>query len=372
MFQSKHKHQAVPTQGTALDEGYHDEDGGFNADADAVIVDVDASSPSTMAKGQVVPMDIDDGAANDEMAVAGVLQEPAYRDKWWAVAFGLHLLAVGAVAMFLPWDANGDSAAAAGGADSSTIQQEGGVEANPNGDFSQDMDDLFKSETASDDPGSYELTFALGLMFAGVVAVSAVVLSLLSLVVMYRKPLESVKAAFIASPAMFIFFGLIMLATAGDDGVQGFFGTLWIFFAIMTICFAYVYWKYLPFAASNLKTALTAIQQHTGVFLVAFGVVLIGGAFSAVWIVALVGVFLNAPSDNDASCTSGSSSYNGNSWNDDGNNQGQQQCAQDWTSVYFFALMLSYYWTHYTLQVRFTQIEPVFCCHPFPFRCDIC
>jgi hypothetical protein len=63
-----------------------------------------------------------------------------------------------------------------------------------------------------------------------------------------------------------------------------------IIFLIST-CYAFVVWRRIPFASSNLDAGLTAIKTNAGVILVAYAIVLLSIGYSALWMTALLGVY---------------------------------------------------------------------------------
>ena len=291
--------------------------------ASASAEDTQAIMVGTTTEPTMKPMSIgdNDGNDNNDGVVEGVewekgqMQPPAYRDKWFAVVFFLQLLTVTIVAFAVG------------------IPQLEQIGAAPN-DF-VNGDDHFDNASASSSSGNGSAGIAV-LMFIGVSALAAIALSGLSLFLMNRFSESCVKVAFVASPVVFVLFGLILLAS--NDDVQQAFAGVWFMIALISVLYAYCYWSHIPFASANLKTALSAIGAHYGVVSVSFLVTMLGSVFSIVWWVAVGGVILSEPAD----CR---------------NANGQQQqpqpddCQNDFTNIYFFMLLLSYYWTHYTLQV---------------------
>jgi len=110
----------------------------------------------------------------------------------------------------------------------------------------------------------------------------AIVLSTLALSFMYRFATEMVKLSLIFSVISSALVGILGLL--GGDlmlTIMGFAG-----FAI-GCCYAYFVWARIPFAASNLRTALTAVKQNLGLSVVAYSFCLLACAWSVFWVVGL-------------------------------------------------------------------------------------
>jgi hypothetical protein len=109
--------------------------------------------------------------------------------------------------------------------------------------------------------------------------------------------------------------------------VGGIFGVV---FFLLSICYACLVWRRIPFAAANLTTGLTAVKMNGGVFLVAIGIVLLSFGYCLLWMTALVGVYDKlglcvSTTENDGTTTT--------------------TCSEDdlaWG--YFFLLLLAFFW----------------------------
>lgn len=110
----------------------------------------------------------------------------------------------------------------------------------------------------------------------------AIILSTLALSFMYRFAAAMVKLSLVFSVASSVLIG-IMGIMSGDMllTIMGFAG-----FAI-GCCYAYVVWSRIPFAASNLRTALTAVKQNMGLAVVAYTMMFVACAWSVFWVVGL-------------------------------------------------------------------------------------
>lgn len=78
---------------------------------------------------------------------------------------------------------------------------------------------------------------------------------------------------------------------------------LWAFSFLMTAWYAKLVWYRIPFASSNLRTALSAIQTNAGVCVLAYGMTGLAIIWMIVWFLAYVGVGFQ---------TSGDGSFNPN------------------------------------------------------------
>ena len=93
------------------------------------------------------------------------------------------------------------------------------------------------------------------------------------------------------------------------------------FFLVWVVIYTRAVWNRVPFAASNLLAALTAVQQNGGLILVSLGTTVAVTFWTLFWILALVGVYMKSAECHDGSCETHSSGFS------------------------FLLLLLSYYWT---------------------------
>lgn len=84
--------------------------------------------------------------------------------------------------------------------------------------------------------------------------------------------------------------------------------------------------QYIPFAASNLKTAVIAVRANLGVTLVGLFLVFVAFVWTAIWLLSLTGVYVQMVPRNDKVCDS---RLNG------------------WVALLF---LLSYYWTQQVIK----------------------
>lgn len=119
-----------------------------------------------------------------------------------------------------------------------------------------------------------------------IIAVISLVLSGLGMAVLMCIPETLIKVALIFTVIM---SGLSMVFSflSGQVGL----GILGVIFFLLTLCYAWVVWKRIPFAAINLVVATTAVKKNLGVTVYAYLLTILGAAWSIVWSVAFAGVF---------------------------------------------------------------------------------
>lgn len=118
-----------------------------------------------------------------------------------------------------------------------------------------------------------------------------------------------------------MFSSLFMVIVFGFQDNDGAALMAFIFFAI-SAWFAWAIWHRIPFASSNLVTALTAVRANLGVALVAYGMVLAAAVWSLLWMTSLIGVYSRY-----ATCIDG-------------------ECQGSVPGGEMILFLLSFYWTH--------------------------
>eukprot|EP00536_Pseudo-nitzschia_multiseries_P008053 jgi/Psemu1/256836/estExt_Genewise1Plus.C_1980029 len=96
---------------------------------------------------------------------------------------------------------------------------------------------------------------------------------------------------------------------------------VWIMSLLLTAWYAQSVWHTIPFAAANLRTALSAIETNGGICALAYGIVGLANLWTIVWVLAFVGV-----SYRDPSCYAG-------------------MCKPHVNVLSFVFLIASFYWT---------------------------
>lgn len=115
---------------------------------------------------------------------------------------------------------------------------------------------------------------------------SALILSALALVIMIRLGEALVKTALLTSVGLSLVFA-VGCAVAGQivGAVMGLLSFL------CGCCYARIVWSRIPFAAANLKTGLTAVNQNFGLIFVAYFLVVLALGYTAVWALCMIGVY---------------------------------------------------------------------------------
>ena len=240
----------------------------------------DISATALMEEGGDIIVD----ATGGREGFGGAPLPPEYRDAPFAIAFLVHMGVVFffAMAWGLPSLRQKVEASADDGEDSST-------------------------ETVS----LYGL-----LLLCLVTCVISIGISAVSLRVMMHHAETLVQASLIGSVCFNAFYAIIFLM----DGLFWYTGG-WVIMFILTAWYARRVWKRIPFASSNLRTALSAIQTNAGVCALAYGIAALANLWTIVWILAVVGI-----SFKESTCAAG-------------------VCKPDLNMVTIIFLILSFYWT---------------------------
>lgn len=166
-------------------------------------------------------------------------QPKEYKDVIWAAAFILHLLF-----MFVVVGMN------------VTLHEDGG----------------------DGDGGGGFASISFLLFLVGLLIISAT-LSSFTISLMMKFPTEMIKAALIFSTVL-----LLVVSIAGlmmGDLLSG--GLCLLFFAF-TCCYVMAVWSRIPFAATNLNTALTAIRSNMGLAIIAYFMMIVAFGWSCFWL----------------------------------------------------------------------------------------
>lgn len=196
----------------------------------------------------------------------GAQDDGRYRDPVWAVAFIVHLVVMIAIIVI-------------------------------NMTSSLAYDNGHASNLASSYTGMLWLAF--------VSAVVAVAVASFSLGFMMKHATVLVKISLYFSVAMSGFIGILGLLSG-----QVYMAVMGLIMFAVGICYAWVVWSRIPFAAANLSTALTAVRANMGLALIAYLSCFLAIGWSMLW---LLGVGRAASTEN---------------------------------VVVLFLLLLSYYWVH--------------------------
>jgi len=127
---------------------------------------------------------------------------------------------------------------------------------------------------------------------ATVSAVTSIGLSSTTIGLMMRYPTEMLKAGLIFSVILVGMMAVMSIATGSIFAIL-----VGVFFFAVTVYYVKIVWKRIPFAASNLKTALTAVKANLGLGVVAY----LNMALAFVWI----GLWLTGMAQSYASSNGG-------------------------------------------------------------------
>eukprot|EP00565_Helicotheca_tamesis_P006978 CAMPEP_0185730874 /NCGR_PEP_ID=MMETSP1171-20130828/11236_1 /TAXON_ID=374046 /ORGANISM="Helicotheca tamensis, Strain CCMP826" /LENGTH=621 /DNA_ID=CAMNT_0028400017 /DNA_START=77 /DNA_END=1942 /DNA_ORIENTATION=+ len=247
----------------------------------------------------------------EEPTTRGVVQAPAYRDKYFAIAFLVQLLLVLLIAFVWGFptfnnsmktdnDDNGgrrmeypkNNRYLDEGFDE-TPEKENGA-AFSMGDLYDDDDDTFDNDffdpnkEGSSSFGSFTTT---AMVFATtflptIIMISIVVSPLLSFGALYLMIAHAqtlLQASLLLSVVINVLF--FFIALAGDSQVA----TTYLILAVVFAWYAKVVWNKVPYAASTLKCAVTAVKANFGVALLALGTVPVSLGWIFFWVIGFVG-----------------------------------------------------------------------------------
>lgn len=119
--------------------------------------------------------------------------------------------------------------------------------------------------------------------------------------------------------------------------------------ALILSCYAKAVWHRIPYAASNLKSAVTALRTNLGVAILGFAAFLITIGWICLWVPAMLGTvihFRTYETTDDNSVNFGTSTSTG--------------------TVLALLLLLSFYWTTQVIRVRSSAVQS------YRRRCNYC
>ena len=227
-------------------------------------------------------------------------QQPEYRDTPFAIAFLIHILLVfffavvwGFSALRQPQDDNDGSNNAGTG----------------------DGDDDSNSSSNSN------VSLSGLLWLCSLTCFVSIGISAVSLQVMMNHSEILIQSSLIGSCC----FMVIMILLFFIDGVITV-GICWCILLLMTVLYTRSVWNRIPFAAANLRTALSAIQTNGGICILAYGISCVAMIWTMIWSLALIGI-----SFKESSCVGG-------------------VCKPHMNIISITFLILSFYWTTQVLQ----------------------
>ena len=280
-----------------------------------------------------VAFEVEPAAIN---STKGEMQEPAYRDKWFGVAFLLHFVVIIAVCILYAtgtletdWSAGDDS--------TNESNSTGGgnrrwLNATSNGNYY--YNDAEES-TIDDD----EFSDADAVKFFSTFLLTVLITPILSVLMMTFMKTNAV--ALIQSSLYFaVGFNIILalwLLIAADGGIAAGIGPA--FLALLLAWYAKIVWHRIPFAAANLRTAITAVQANIGMAFLALANIPLVTLWFGIWGYTFQCV-LHSPwmqsQDTKVEVTDDAVGFQNQHEDDSFSTQG---------SIVIFALMLSFYWT---------------------------
>ena len=333
----------------AIDVKHEDHGDDFNDAEIVVVVDAEGSSVKLMdntrsisaGKTPMASMSIGPEGSDDVEAVIvsghlvkGELQPSQYRDSWAAVLFLLQCIGmVGVAIAYFPYIGQaypGDSAS------NSTFDTS-------QGDAEVASDDVYvggqgaaDSATTTDTSG---FDFLLLLLICYAIA-GLTIMSTLFLMMRYSEAL--VKVSFFFAPLLFLCIAFILFPLR--DGVSNAFAVAALISSMTTLCCWFFYKKHIPFAAANLRSALTALRLNASTFGLAFFFSTISFAAMIVWVIAIIGVQSKSDSEGPVPCSDLHKNDDAVVYTAD------QMCGNPPNSVLIAALVLGFYWTQQVVQ----------------------
>ena len=250
----------------------------------------------------------EESSASSPLIPRGQVQPPQYRDKWFGILFLLQLGAMLSVAALF---ASGSIAVTA---------------------FVQEEDDQQEEEETNDslwNTTGQEVSFVSTLVVSMILSI---VLAVVALSLMFRhgqRLIEvSLKFGIVWNGAM----ALLSLLTGNVGGA--------ILFGILTailVCYVKAVWHRIPFAAANLKAAVTCVQSNWGMAALSIASVPLTALWGCLWFY----VTMNTMQSDfmKQQITSTDASYQGG-----GTSTNEETLSPLGTAVWA-ALLLSLYWT---------------------------
>ena len=285
--------------------------------------------PNEKQDGKKSGANIHDVAGTDDDGIQitwerGEVQQPAFRDVWFAIAFVVHLVAVLGTSVVL------------GPAAWSTMKEEAEEETDANGNADANINTDDRDEDGNGDGSDNTTSNIPGADFwitvVTIATIAAPTLSLLTLGVMSRNAASLIRASLYFSVVLCGMAALVFLPLAPPAGI------LYLIMTGCLICYARSVQHKIPFAACNLNCAIRVVKANLGIALVALGVLVALVAFSFSWILAFVGTMsldaMKEPVPMDQQ------QYN------NGNDEELNSLGGGLALLF----LLSFYWTHQVLQ----------------------
>jgi Plasma-membrane choline transporter len=139
------------------------------------------------------------------------------------------------------------------------------------------------SSSSSWIPHSSKLISDFTILLAAIFVLASL-LSSVALMIMARWAEKLIQGSIIFNIMMTL---LLSILCAVQHQMTG--SLIFLFVALMGVCYARSVWSMIPWAASNLSTAVAAISQNLGIYLVGLGTSLMAVLYSIVWLMAVMG-----------------------------------------------------------------------------------
>ena len=262
---------------------------------------------------------VDDGT----QFARGELQEPAFRDKWFGLIFMIHLCVMISVGIMY---ATGtleiievDGEESGGGHNRrrhllmNRILQ------------SSQSDEYYLQEDEDEVPSVSKV-----LAWSVLILVVPSVVSIAMLTLMKRNAVKLIQFSLYFSIGLNAALALTLLLTGGDDGFGS--AILPMLFVLILICYTKAVWHRIPYAASNLKTAISVVESNLGMVALTVANIPIVTSWIMLWLYT-------------GSCVLKSPWFTAQETME---SNGQEQVVESITPQGFMAiigLLLSFYWT---------------------------
>jgi hypothetical protein len=198
--------------------------------------------------------------------------------------------------------------------------------------FTSGLDEVRKSSSDSDGSISSDtknILYATLTLCCASVAITALVLGFL------MKNAESlIRFTLYFNIAICLVLGGWMLAAG-----QALVSIIMFLVALLNWCYMRAVQSRIPFASANLKVACAAVKEHFSTVFVSYLVVIMGTAWSAVWMLSAFGVYKAAEADADNA-----------SDNDVNTDDSTTTNVSNSYGAAFFFLSISFYWGHEVLK----------------------
>eukprot|EP00548_Thalassiothrix_antarctica_P006690 CAMPEP_0194135602 /NCGR_PEP_ID=MMETSP0152-20130528/5702_1 /TAXON_ID=1049557 /ORGANISM="Thalassiothrix antarctica, Strain L6-D1" /LENGTH=558 /DNA_ID=CAMNT_0038831921 /DNA_START=51 /DNA_END=1727 /DNA_ORIENTATION=- len=135
---------------------------------------------------------------------------------------------------------------------------------------------------------------------------------------------------FVASVLFFVYYNNVMM------------GCVTLVMCAFSVCYAYMVWRRIPFAAANIATAMEALHENKGIFPLAYLVTIVATVWVTLWAIAVANITIQHKDwiYTTVTCTNNNTDYTLSS-------PEETDCTKITPGGYaiFFGLLLNLYWT---------------------------